>query len=264
LIGNSGLEACRDNVVAAVHAVSYVFVMSDIDLSRSAIVAAHPDDEVLWFGSLVPKVGRIVLCYGMDTAGTARAGRQRVVEEYPYRSVEFFDLVQPGSYTKATWPNPVLGPLGLVLGKPSPAHEASYDAIVARLRQSLRGMTTVFTHNSWGEYGHEEHTLIYAAVNALKEECGFDLYISPYVGAGMLNLCRQVIDGGINRVARFQIDQVAIATIAELYRKHGVWTWFHNWDWPDEESFFRLGSEGRIRTQSLPFEIIDTPPHERK
>jgi len=88
--------------------VSYVFVMSDIDLSRSAIVAAHPDDEVLWFGSLVPKVGRIVLCFGMDAAGTARAGRRRVVEEYPYRNVEFFDLVQPGSYTKATWPNPVL------------------------------------------------------------------------------------------------------------------------------------------------------------
>jgi LmbE family N-acetylglucosaminyl deacetylase len=151
LIGNSGRKARRDDVVAAVHAVGYVFVMSDIDLSRSAIVAAHPDDEVLWFGSLVPEVGRIVLCYGMEAGGTARSERRRVVEEYPYRSVEFFDLVQPGSYTKATWPNPVLGPLGLVLGKPNAAHEASYDAIVARLRQSLRGMTTVFTHNPWAK-----------------------------------------------------------------------------------------------------------------
>jgi LmbE family N-acetylglucosaminyl deacetylase len=172
--------------------------MPEIDLARAAIVAAHPDDEALWFGSLVPRVGRIVLCYGMQASGTLRDGRRRVAAEYPYRTVDFFDLAQPGSYTKATWPNPTLGPRGMVLREPSPAHEASFEAILGRLRQSLAGITTVFTHNPWGEYGHEEHTLVYAAVNLLKAECGFDLYVSPYVGGAMLGLCRQVIDGGIN------------------------------------------------------------------
>lgn len=238
--------------------------MREIDFSRAAIVAAHPDDEVLWFGSLVPKVSLIILCYGMEAAGTAREGRRAVVEEYPFYGVEFFDLVQPGSYTKAGWPTPSLGPFGLVLEKLHPAHDESFTEIVARLRQSLHGVTAVFTHNPWGEYGHEEHALVYAAVNSLKEECGFDLYVSPYVGSVMLGLCREVVDRGIDDTIRFKIDPAVTAKITELYRKHNVWTWFHPWNWPDEESFFRLGRGDRVPTRSLAFEIIEMPPPKRR
>jgi hypothetical protein len=53
-----------------------------------------------------------------------------------------------------------------------------------------------------------------------------------------------------------------IANIVKLYRKYNVWTWHNTWRWPDEESFFRLGSDDRLRRQSLSFEIIDVPPHE--
>jgi len=236
--------------------------MSEIDFARAAVVAAHPDDEVLWFASLVPRVSRIVLCYGMQAAGTLRAERRRVVEDYPYRSVDFFDLIQPGSYKGAIWPNPVLGSMGLELAIPSPLHERSFSEVVARLRRSLTGMTTVFTHNPWGEYGHEEHTLVYAAVNSLRLECGFELYVSSYVGVAMLDLCRQVINEGINDVHQQRIDATAAAMLADLYREHGAWTWFQTWDWPGKESFFRLGHEGRIRTRSLTFEIIDVPRYE--
>jgi len=238
--------------------------MGAIDFARAAVVAAHPDDEVLWFGSLVPKVARIVLCYGMEARGTAREGRRAVVEEYPFRSVEFFDLMQPGSYTRAAWPNPALSPRGLVLERPHLAHEESFAEIVGRLRRSLHGMTAVFTHNPWGEYGHEEHALVYAAVHSLKDECGFDLYVSPYVGSVMLGICREIIDRGIDDVVRFAIEPAITATIAELYRKHDVWTWFQPWAWPDAESFFRLGREGRIPTRSLTFEIIEMPAPERR
>jgi len=126
-------------------------------------------------------------------------------------------LVQPGSYTKAAWPNPTLGPFGLVLEKLHPAHDESFTEIVARLRQSLHGVTAVFTHNPWGEYGHEEHALVYAAVNSLKEECGFDLYVSPYVGSVMLGLCREVVDRGIDDAVRFKIDPAVTAKLTELY-----------------------------------------------
>jgi len=232
--------------------------MDEIDFERAAIVAAHPDDEVLWFGSLVPRVGRIVLCYGMQASGTGGTQRRRVVDEYPYRSIEFFDLIEPGSYTKALWP-PVFGPMGLELDAPSPAHESSFSEIVARLRQTLSGVTTVFTHNPWGEYGNEEHTLVYAAVNSLKREFGFELYVSSYVGVAMLDLFRQVVDEGINDIRRYRIDKLVAAMIVQLYRKHGAWTWFQDWTWPDEESFVRMGPEGRIRNRCLSFKIMDVP-----
>ncbi len=235
--------------------------MSSIDLTRAAVVVAHPDDEVLWFGSLVPEVGRILICYGMQAAGGLREGRRRVVASYPYRNVDFYDLVQPGSLALASWPEPQLGPMGMVLARRSVAHEASFHEIVARLRRSLVGRATVFTHNPWGEYGHEEHSLVHAAVNALQPELGFELYVSPYVGSAVLGLFRQVVEGGINGAARFAVDRRAVSALAELYREHGVWTWNQIWHWPAEESFFRLGAEGRMRTQSFPFELIDAPPH---
>ncbi len=235
--------------------------MPKIDLSRAAVVVAHPDDEVLWFGSLAPRAGRIVICYGMQAAGTLRDGRRRVVESCPYRNIDFYDLVQPGSLAKAIWPEPRLGSMGMVLAQRSVAHEASFDEIIGRLRRSLAGSAAVFTHNPWGEYGHEEHSLVYAAVNALQPELGFELYVSPYVGSAVLNLFRQVVDGGINGVARFAVDRRAVSDIADLYRQHGAWTWTETWDWPPEESFFQFGAEGRIRTRSLPFEFIDVPPH---
>lgn len=147
------------------------------------------------------------------------------------------------------------------LAQRSVAHEASFDEIIGRLRRSLAGSAAVFTHNPWGEYGHEEHSLVYAAVNALQPELGFELYVSPYVGSAVLNLFRQVVDGGINGVARFAVDRRAVSDIADLYRQHGAWTWTETWDWPPEESFFQFGAEGRIRTRSLPFEFIDVPPH---
>lgn len=235
--------------------------MPSIDLSRAAIVVAHPDDEVLWFGSLVPRVGRIVICYGMQAAGTLRDGRRRVVEAYPYRTIDFYDLVQPGSLAKATWPEPRLGPMGMVLAQRSASHETSFCDIVRRLRRSLVGSATVFTHNPWGEYGHEEHSLVYAAVKTVQCELGFELYVSPYVGCAVLGLFRQVIDDGINGVARFAVDRRSVSEVADLYRRHGVWTWNETWDWAEEESFLRLGPEGRIRARAVPFEFIDAPPH---
>ena len=32
-------------------------------LERSVPIVAHPDDEVLWFGSILEQVDRIIICY---------------------------------------------------------------------------------------------------------------------------------------------------------------------------------------------------------
>ncbi|HVH80772.1 MAG TPA: hypothetical protein VM782_15355 [Stellaceae bacterium] len=236
--------------------------MADIDLKRAAIVVAHPDDEVLWFGSLLPRVARVVLCYGMQASGTLRPERGRVIHHYPRGGIEFFDLVQPGSYRKAIWPNATLGPFGMALREPNPAHEQSFHEIVGRLRVALDDVTTVFTHNPWGEYGHEEHTLVHAAVNALKQERKFDLFVSPYVGREMLGLFAQVVAGGVSDVVQFDLDQTLVRAAADLYRGHGAWTWFDTWKWPRAESFFRLGGTDRLRRQPVGFELIDTPRYE--
>jgi hypothetical protein len=66
------------------------------DLAQAAIVVAHPDDQILWFSSLVTKVARIIMCYGTISASSERAtNRKNAVKHYP-RDVEFLDLPIPG------------------------------------------------------------------------------------------------------------------------------------------------------------------------
>ena len=38
-------------------------ISTDTILAKSILVVAHPDDEVLWFSSILDKVDRIIICF---------------------------------------------------------------------------------------------------------------------------------------------------------------------------------------------------------
>jgi LmbE family N-acetylglucosaminyl deacetylase len=131
--------------------------MDLLDLSRAGLIVAHPDDEVLWFASILDKVGRIVMCYGPSTRQEKIAQqRRRVVAEYPLNNVTFLDLPQPRRLYLPT--------------DEADALDAEFDdrhksVLADRLIDLLAGTTAVFTHNAWGEYGHADHILVNETVN---------------------------------------------------------------------------------------------------
>lgn len=210
-----------------------------IDLTNAAIVAAHPDDEILWFGSLVPRVGRIIICYGpVSTIPERAAQRRRALAAYPFNTVEFLDLPEPG--------------LGAA-DEPEP----HFALLLDRLAGALRGVDTVFTHSPWGEYGHLDHLRANAAVNALQGNLDFSTYITSYVARHRLLEFNEALEQGIEETLSFPIDRAVVEKIAELYKTTGCWTWARRWGWPEIEHFLRLGDNSERRATAFPFQVFD-------
>jgi LmbE family N-acetylglucosaminyl deacetylase len=209
-----------------------------INLSAAAIVAAHPDDEILWFASLVAKVRRVILCYGEVAAIPVRAAQRRnLAATYPLDTLEFLDLVEPGDLA-------------------TDAEAQHRQTLAARLSPLLAGITTVFTHNPWGEYGHPDHRRVNAVVNSLSRELNYAVYVSAYVAKHRLREFHDGLDGGIADVVTFPVSVAAIEPIFALYKLHRCWTWALQWQWPEREHFMRLSTGAQCAT-AFPFHLFD-------
>jgi len=147
---------------------------------RSAIIVAHPDDEVLWFSSVLAKVNDVVIIFNdylpMPELGL---GRKQALENYPLASLISLGLNESVSYDKAQWPNPEITDYGVKLQDTEcdDNYRRKFDETVKALSSYLSSKrpTTIFTHNPWGEYGHEDHIQVYRALRALQHSFGFTI-----------------------------------------------------------------------------------------
>jgi LmbE family N-acetylglucosaminyl deacetylase len=214
-----------------------------MELDTCAIVVAHPDDEILWFGSLVAKVGRIVICYGPSARFPERgAQRRRVIDAYPLATpLTCFDLFQPPNEDPA-W---------------TPKREADHRRdMAAKLEAALTGCTTVLTHNSWGEYGHFDHLRVHAVVNGLQPRMNLRVLTSCYVEFGRAEHARAALADVTPEVLSFPVDKAPLAPIVALYQRHGCWTWYDDWTWPALDHFLDFGQAGPRRAGSVPLNVF--------
>ncbi len=176
-------------------------------LENSLIVAAHPDDELLWFNSILHEVDEVAIVFrdfwAKPEIGAARAA---AIAAFPRPNVRCLDIAESGVYGCADWKNPIETRSGLDLSYGEPArelrrllkaslkgmgagaglrvaetriasiYEANAERLAAALRPLLRPGMNVFTHNPWGEYGHEEHVQVCRVLQRLRREIGFRLW----------------------------------------------------------------------------------------
>jgi LmbE family N-acetylglucosaminyl deacetylase len=224
-----------------------------MDLGRAAIVVAHPDDEILWFSSLSARVGRIIMCYGAVSNVPERAEqRRRVVAAYPRKNVQFLDLPQPRFFRGMS--TEIFDHETRELAEEDPTFRA---ALIDRIRPALSGFTTVFVHNPWGEYGHQDHRRVNMVVNALRGEMEFAVYVSCYVERQVAAHAVAMLDQGVRDTVSFSVSWPEIEPIFRLYQAHSCWTWTTNWNWPREEHFVQFGSGGSPRAGPIPLDFFD-------
>jgi LmbE family N-acetylglucosaminyl deacetylase len=238
-------------------------------LRNSLLVVCHPDDEVLWFGSILRDVDRVIVAFqdfwAQPALGAARAAALR---EFP-RPIESLGLPESGSYGQADWANPVITELGIgfrgttsslrelkrrvrqisgmLPGVTPRAADASVAdryrenafALEAALRPLLRADMNVFTHNPWGEYGHEDHIQMFRVLERLQGEIGFALWISNYGTERSLPLARRYFQTKPEKPVRLSVDKPFCDAVAATYQRHGCWTWADDWQWFDDEYFMR-------------------------
>jgi len=216
--------------------------------SRSLVIVAHPDDELLWFSSLLADVDGVVMSYlDYPPEPPLAECRRQAIAELPF-SVTSLSIPEAGSFLKADWSQPELTPFGIklngeeTLDETRRTYEVNCQTLITKLRPLLTRNTTVYTHNPWGEYGHEDHIQVFRAVDMLRKEFKFPMYVSAYYsGRSQPVADRYLFDANHHMVSR-TIDRERTNQLANIYKRNRCWTWSDDWRWPSQESFITRDS----------------------
>ena len=256
-------------------------------LADSAIVVCHPDDETLWFGSILGEVERVIVAYEDAWFDPGLGDRRRAaLADFP-REIESLGMDEAGSAGCANWKRPRLSRYGLrfgahvrrmdaktmalrAVGRPRtehPTRRAHYVSNFKELDRSLRarlaGIRNVFTHNPWGEYGHEDHVQMFRVLDAMRDEIGFDLWMSNYVTERSLPLALTYLANGPAETIVRDVDKHLCDAAAAAYRDAGCWTWADDWRWFDTETFRRAPRGQREATAQsflMPLNLFNIDP----
>lgn len=255
---------------------------------KAALVVAHPDDEALWFSSVLGGVEQVVICF-MDVPSRPdwSEGRRKSSASFPMDNAVFLGLTESEVFDCADWKKPFLTEYGMEVFRRkgcSPCfsvrrYRENRIELEKRLRDRLRGSRNVITHNPWGEYGHEEHVQVFLTIRKLQSELGFALWFSNYCSNRSHNLMLRHINGfGSGYVTR-EVDLGRGRELMELYRKNNCWTWYEDYVFFRQECFMawdasrdRGKREGhifplnyiRVDCPHVEYRIVDTEAIRRK
>ena len=224
-------------------------------LENSALVVAHPDDEVLWFSSVIEDVKRIIVVFNAATKYPDLAESiSAALAGHPYRDkIVTLDLSQAESHNQADWPHPEDTDYGLRLAR-APELDAPYAAQAARVADALdphlAGTQNVFTHNPWGEYGHEAHVQLSRVTTRLAAKHGATVWYGNYVSGKSSRLMRQYLHGFGNDYYTCNVDATRAREVADTYMRNGVWTFDEDHTWFPTECFIRGPLEPAAETSA--------------
>ncbi|WP_339764093.1 hypothetical protein [uncultured Hoeflea sp.] len=236
----------------------------DFDLCTNAvIVAAHPDDEILWFSSVMRQAEKVIILY-RDFWADPGIGERRAeaISNMPHPDVIWMEMTEAGSFGCADWSSPTISSSGLGFtsvatlrdlksrvvkalpistpAAPGPirrAYEANFKESVERLRPLLDREMNVFTHNPWGEYGHEDHVQCFRALDMLRKEIGFKLWVSNYCSDRALPLAQRYFQRQPVSFMRLPTNIPYAREVAQAYIDADCWTWDDDWCWFEDECF---------------------------
>lgn len=237
---------------------------------KSILVVAHPDDEILWFSSILADVDHVILCYLGELVNPEFGDQRRhILEDYPLQhKMSCLELVSLGLSRPRNFLNPQFSKYGIeftddqgVSEKFKEHYKENYRLLRSKMATILSGYQNVFTHNPWGEYGHEEHVQVYRVIQELQKDMGYNILFSNYCSNRTVQLTSLLVDAC--EVGSRATDRVIALKILEVYERTNTWTWYDNWIWPEQETFFlESGSEnaGVSPGTLVPVHMIVMPP----
>lgn len=211
---------------------------------KSIIIVAHPDDEILFFSSLFFEADKIVVCFSDCNDQIVSAGRRELQNVFPHSKVEWLDIQQSSSYLSSDWDAPQVTESGLFIKTDSETYLQNFELISSYINQIINGYDTVYTHNPWGEYGHEEHVLVFNAILKASQHRQINLLVSGYRSDRSLELFRkrQHLISGPFYVKRVPLD--LCYELKNLYTKYNCWTFTDDYQWPELEIFLSIKNSG--------------------
>ena len=237
---------------------------------NSVLVVAHPDDEILWFSSILNQVNRTIICYpALSSDSDLTKARQEILLQHPIKAITCLGLEDTGSFGTADWGDPKVTEYGILLSKgqaPVQRYKSNYRKVIEALSRELDGVKNVFTHNPWGDYGNEEHVQVFRAVNEVRKLHGFSLRVSNYCSNKSAQLMVKSVSDIENDYVSLNTNRDLYHAIKRLYSEKGGWTWYENWECFNREAFLKIGNQ-QCKLHSAfgwPMNMINLKPERRK
>ena len=117
------------------------------NLKKSAIVVAHPDDEILWFSSIINKVDKIVIAIlGHKSNPRLSAGRKKLMLKHPIENICWLKLNSAEVFGRAQWLTPIRNKYGLYISGnkiSSDRYIENYYKLGKHLKSELKGYNQI-------------------------------------------------------------------------------------------------------------------------
>lgn len=231
-----------------------------VDLAgKPLVVVAHPDDEIIWLAPVTAQAATIVAALPIHADNPAiSSGRDFVRAHYPVGGFEFLSLREAGVYRQSDWLRRSPAPYGVTLSARCPTERArryvaNYDALLELIEPYVRRHAVIYTHNPWGEYGHEEHVQVSNVVMSLARRHGCSVWAwdgfperhllrlgmrlrSDFYGDRPLTLPH----------ADLEVDGSLYHSIRQLYLSQGAWTWDWGYEPPARSTYIQLVRQGEL------------------
>jgi LmbE family N-acetylglucosaminyl deacetylase len=223
------------------------------------VVVAHPDDEVLWLGAAVPFARKIVMVLPGHAVNTdLAAARARAIAGYPLKSLECLPLQTAGvnEQSDRLRRRPIEYGVSLMESCPKDCAEryrTNFTSMCRMLEIYMHKGATVFAHNPWGEYGHEEHVQVNHAVMQLAQRHGCSVWAwegfsaASQIEQGVRLRADHYPEGPISKLpsVELNVDLDMYLQIRDLYQRHGAWTWADDYLPPNPSRYIQLVRAGR-------------------
>lgn len=218
--------------------------------SRSMIVVAHPDDEALWFSSILGSARHVAIAY-LDERNQPGlvAERQAVRSAYPLRSVSWLQVQGSGNFGREVF-NGELSEYGAPLEAAEVdqrAYAESYRVLLERLRPLVERAQPerLVTHAPWGEYGHADHVQVFRAVEQIAGELDIPVYFPLYVSPLTYPVSQRWLhEGADERPVTLPCNTELAHQLRDLYLEKGCWTWAADFHWFEHDTFVRADRSG--------------------
>jgi LmbE family N-acetylglucosaminyl deacetylase len=225
--------------------------------SGPLIVVAHPDDETLWMEPWLSADSVVVVALPDhprdDAITTARVGIRDV---FPYGSMEFLPLHSIDVLGRSDWRRRAPAPYGVELRPDCPAEISqayieNYGSMCELLDPYLEASPVVYTHNPWGEYGHEEHVQVCRAVldtGAKHGNCvwAWDGLSVKQLSQTSMRLRHDYFDRGLAELpgTTRTLDLIRYRALKQLYQDAAAWTWDSSYEPPPILRYVELMHNG--------------------
>ena len=213
-------------------------------LTDGILILSHPDDECLFASSILDKISTLIICFeNIPNEENISIGRKNALYKYPLKNLKVIKLCLTQSlpsFFPNNWSNIKDKYSGIKGGYEEKSYDKNYHLILNELRKIIPRKSVIFSHNPWGEYGHEDHSQVFKAAFKISNETESKLYVTGYCGNLTKSFSQRKLHLLTSEYFIFQTNYEIFDKLKNHYLRNGCWTWYKKYSLPSIELFYKI------------------------